>query len=300
MQLSVVIPEYNYDCTQLVSDLRQSCEAAYGLSSYEILVIDDGSSDTATTKTNSVIDQWPNCRFIRKPGNTGRAATRNEGILQSSGNLVVIIDCDAEVCSPDFISRYLEAARQETGSEYVICGNIVTSPQYGRPDNQLRYRYELAAGCRRTLTHRNAHPYDSFTAFNVMISRSVFGKIKFNESFSQYGYEDALLGMQLKQTGIPVRHIDNPLVHTGIESNDIFLRKTEQALQNLYTHAALFPEGTPITRTAARLRHMRLLPLLRRCHKWLGPLERRNLLGCRPSLFLFKLYKIGYYAGLHK
>ena len=298
MQLSVIIPEYNYDCTKLVSDLRQSCEAAYGLSSYEILVIDDGSTNTETLETNKAIDKWPGCQFIRKTANTGLANTRNEGIKRSSGEFVVIIDCDAKVHNSDFIAHYMEAARQEKDNEFVICGSILTTPEYSRPDNQLRYRYEVAANRIRDIKYRQAHPYNSFTAFNVLISRDVFSRLVFEDIISQYGYEDTLFGMQLQKLGIPVHHIDNPLIHTGINSNEDFLHNTEQALQNLNTHARLFPQGTPITRTVERMRRLRLLPFVKMWHKWFAGLERRNLLGKNPSLLVFKLYKLGYFAQL--
>ena len=80
---------------------------------------------------------------------------------------------------------------------------------------------------------RNKHPHASFSTFNVLIERSVFSKIRFNEELKQYGYEDTLLGYQLKKAGINILHIDNGLIHEGLESNRDFLTKTKLGIENL-------------------------------------------------------------------
>ena len=83
------------------------------------------------------------------------------------------------------------------------------------------------------LTERNKHPHAGFSTFNVLIERSVFSKIRFNEELKQYGHEDTLLGYQLKKAGIDILHIDNGLMHEGLESNRDFLNKTKLGIENL-------------------------------------------------------------------
>ena len=50
MKLSILIPTYNQDCSQLVKDLAAQCKQS-GIE-YEILVMDDGSTDPVTIKAN--------------------------------------------------------------------------------------------------------------------------------------------------------------------------------------------------------------------------------------------------------
>mgnify|MGYP000465830659 CR=1 FL=1 len=69
--------------------------------------------------------------------------------------------------------------------------------------------------------------------YKILISKSLFQQLKFNESISEYGHEDTLFGIELQTKNIPINHILNPVVHLGLENEAIFLNKQEKAIQNL-------------------------------------------------------------------
>ena len=73
--LSILIPTYNDLCVNLVGNLHQQAEAV-GIM-FEILVGDDGSTDTRVVADNKQIGQWEHCRYLIQPQNAGRAAIRN-------------------------------------------------------------------------------------------------------------------------------------------------------------------------------------------------------------------------------
>ena len=115
----------------------------------------------------------------------------------------------------------------------VICGGTLyheSAP--GDPDKLLRWKYGKWRE-QKSAAERNKHPHAGFSTFNVLIDRSVFSKIRFNEELKQYGHEDTLLGYQLKKAGIGILHIDNGLMHEGLESNREFLNKTKLGIENL-------------------------------------------------------------------
>ena len=61
-ELSILIPTYNTLCVDLVRTLY---EQAVKLSlTYEIIVADDGSTDTQAIGTNQSIAEIPNCQYI--------------------------------------------------------------------------------------------------------------------------------------------------------------------------------------------------------------------------------------------
>ena len=71
--LSILIPTYNYDITQLVKDLYAQAE---GLGvQYEIIVMEDGSDQFLVA--NQQIGLLNHCRYIALPDNIGRSAIRN-------------------------------------------------------------------------------------------------------------------------------------------------------------------------------------------------------------------------------
>ena len=47
---------------------------------------------------------------------------------------------------------------------------------------------------------RNKHPHAGFSTFNVLIEKSVFSKIRFNEELKQYGHEDTLTGLPVEKS----------------------------------------------------------------------------------------------------
>lgn len=53
------------------------------------------------------------------------------------------------------------------------------------------------------------------------------------EVIQGYGHEDTLFSSLLEKAEIPIKHIDNPVVHLGLENNQRFLEKGAQAIQNL-------------------------------------------------------------------
>ena len=74
-ELSILIPNYNNVCVDLVTCLQQQAEAL-GIN-YEIIVADDHSPQQESIRENEAINRLPYCRYIVKEQNTGSAATRN-------------------------------------------------------------------------------------------------------------------------------------------------------------------------------------------------------------------------------
>ncbi len=294
MFYSIVIPEYNFDCTPLVKSLIPLCKDAFG-DDYEILVVDDCSCDDIRD-TLRIVNLWERCKLIEKPENTGRACTRNIGVLNAKGDYVFFMDCDAEIASVNFFKNYLKVIHAAD----VTCGGLRISLSSCRDDNHLRYRYETIASTKQKKGIPQKHPYESFTAFNVCIRKSVFNHIMFNEEFSQYGYEDVLFGIDLRKHQIPIQHIFNPLTHTGLDDNTSFLKKTEESLRNLHRFQTLFEGETNLLRKVKLIENLHLTLLVRFLHLLFRRAERNNLLGKRPLLTIFKLYKLGYFLNLPK
>lgn len=267
--LSILIPVYRYDCTQLVADLHTQGDAL-GID-YEVIVADD-----------------------EKLG-LGRARVRNWLADHSRGEKLLFIDCDAAVDSPHFLERYWKASTLAP----VVCGGQHNVDVLPSPDVSLRFYYEEAAKHQRLAAERNRHPYERFTSFSFLIDRATFMNIRFNEQFTEYGHEDTLFGAELQRRGIPVLHIDNPLLNTDIETNDVFLEKSRTALRSLKKMERELEGYSTLLKSYRKARRMGLTGLLawlyKRCgRRW----ERRLIQSGRPSLFLFKIYKLAYYCTL--
>lgn len=292
--LSILIPTYNYDCTKLANDL-------YRLSStiddkVEIIVVDDCSPNMEIVEALKRLDEISICRYIRLPENIGRSAIRNYLTRQARGEWLLYLDSDGGIVRDDFLRRYWEVRN----NAMVIEGSVMVPEKCPHPSQSLSYYYEKSVMPRYTADERNKQPYACFKTFNFMARREVMLQIPFNEQFRRYGYEDILFGRHLQLHEVSILHIENPLINMGIEPNDNFLNKVEEANGTLLEFYNELRLNSRIIHCYERLKKWRMVSFIRCIFKGGQPFMRRNLLSAHPSMFLFSCYKLGNFCCLIK
>lgn len=285
--ISVLIPTYNDVCITLVKALQQQAEALD--TSYEIIVADDGSTNAEAIEKNRLINHIEHCRLIERSENCGRAAIRNFLASQAHYSWLLFIDSDMVVCRDDFLQQYIHSEGYDVVDGGVSIGKI----QKGN----LRSIYEKASERHFTAEKRSQSSYRDFHTANFMIRRDLMLHYPFDERFRNYGYEDVLFGKTLEQQGIPILHLDNPLSFEVFESNADFVNKTEEGLRTLYHFR---DELKGYSRMLALAQHLTpVIPLIRLWHRIFGGIERHHLTGKHPTLFIFNLYRIGYFISIN-
>ena len=134
-----------------------------------------------------------------------------------------------------------------------------------------------------------------------MISKSIISKITFNEEIPNLRHEDTLFSFELRQHKVDVIHIENPVYHLGIENSNLFLIKSEEAvigLKNLVDSNLISSDYVQLSHYYITLKKYYLQSLIAFVFKILKPVFTRQLLGKKPSLFLFDCYRLGYYFTL--
>ena len=291
--LSILIPTYNDLCVKLVDDLRQQAEEA--TIDYEILVGDDGSTNTAVVDENRKIDDWPHCHYLRHDQNIGRAAIRNFLVQEAHHDWLLFIDSDMSMVRQDYLAKYLTMESAE-----VIDGGVCIGGDPEALKGNLRYLYEKASEQEHTTEIRQKHPYHDFHTANFLIRRDLMSAHPFDERFRYYGYEDVLLGKQLRQSKVIIEHIDNPLGFSTFEENTQFIIKTEEGLRTLHQFQADLRGYSRLLTLVEGIHLPVILSLIRYWHKLFGKWERKNLCSPHPSLKLFKLYKLGYFLSIKR
>lgn len=110
--VSVIIPAYNAACF-IEETIRSIREQTY--SPWEIIVIDDGSTDHTVAICGLIND--PRVKITRQK-NAGVATARNNGLLAAKGDYVVFFDAD-DLMSPDFLSVRVQALLDDSEAGYV-------------------------------------------------------------------------------------------------------------------------------------------------------------------------------------
>ncbi len=92
---SFIIPVYN--CMQFLSACVETIRAVQGIP-YEILLIDDGSTDGSGELCDNLASTHPEIRVIHQE-NAGASAARNRGIREAKGDRILFFDADDTVDS---------------------------------------------------------------------------------------------------------------------------------------------------------------------------------------------------------
>ncbi len=110
LELSVVIPMYNEQevLPLLVERLRPLLDDL-GVS-YEVVAVDDGSTDLTPALLQRYHRDWPALRVLRLRANAGHQAAMSAGLVAARGDYVVTLDADLQD-PPEVIPRMLAAAR---------------------------------------------------------------------------------------------------------------------------------------------------------------------------------------------
>lgn len=286
-ELSILIPTYNDVCTHLVSVLQQQADALG--TAYEIIVADDGSTREDVIIENRSINLLPHCRYVERKENVGRAAIRNFLANEAIHPFLLFIDADMVVPDDDFLRRYAEHP-----CETVIDGGVVINGA-ASVRHTLRYRYEKNAEQAHLTAVRRQHPYQHFHTANFLVARAIMLAHPFDNRFRNYGYEDVFFGKQLQDHHIEIAHIDNPLSFEVFEDNSSFISKTEEGLRTLYQFQQELSGFSNMLIIIQRLRQWKLLPVIRLWHQLFGTTERWLLVGNHAPLWLFSLYRLGFF-----
>ena len=296
-ELSILIPVYNDDATLLVKSLSKQAQIISDLC-YEIIVFDDGSTNKKSIDNNYSLTLLPHCRYVYAEHHDCRAAMRNDMFKQAKYDWHLMIDARLTLMNDDFLMRYLCCGVQvgEVACGGVcVDGGLLTAQLYSE---NLRFRYEKHEESKHSYMVRKSEPYKAFRTTNFFYHKSVLKQVPYNEQVNGYGYEDVLLGKALSEKKIKINHIDNPVVYTEFETNLVFLRKIEEALRTLHAFEEELNDYSPLLNARNILRRFHLLWLFKRFHAFCKGLELMNLCSNKPFLFIFKLYKLGYYVNL--
>ena len=191
MNVSIVIPTYNrkpilIKCLHALEN--QTLNKLIGF--YEIIVVDDGSTD-GTTKW--IIDNQINLPHVvlYEQEHGGPSLGRNLGVLKSRGDVIIFIDSDLVVVDK-FLIHHVNKLHKYWLKKNKKCftyGSVINTSNFQNPLSEDSKITDIS--------------FAYFATGNVAISKELLLDVGlFDTSFSLYGWEDLELGERLKKIGV--------------------------------------------------------------------------------------------------
>jgi glycosyltransferase involved in cell wall biosynthesis len=170
------------------------------ISDFEVVVVDDASTDS----TPEVLERWSDGRLklrtLRHAESHGPATGRDEGWRAAEGDLIAFTDDDC-VPTPVWLEALVAAERSTAGA--IVMGP--TRPEPGQPQSPFT----------RTMLVERAGP--PFETCNILYPRALLERLDgFDRSFPLPVAEDTDLGWRAVKSGAPLVYAPDALVHHAV------------------------------------------------------------------------------------
>ena len=192
MLVSIIIPTYNRKPILEKSLLAlENQKLPSFIKDYEIVVVDDGSTDGTPSWLKKESDKFPHVHLIEQE-HGGPAQGRNTGVDGSNGDLIIFIDSDL-VVTETFISSHARKLNNFwIKNNTQLCftyGTVINTANFENPTSEPYKLQDIS--------------WAYFATGNVGIHRNLLEKAGlFDPSFRLYGWEDLELGERLRQIGV--------------------------------------------------------------------------------------------------
>lgn len=194
MFFSVVIPTYNrlpilQKCLDALE--RQVLSVDTAIVGYEVVVVDDGSTDGTIDWIRAEGDRLSHVKLYEQ-AHQGPSAARNLGVENAIGDTIIFIDSDL-VVTDRFLQSHADAlvrGERESGNNKLFTyGAVINTANF---DNPTAEPYKIT-------DFSNAY----FATGNVAIAKHwLLEAGLFDTEFQLYGWEDLELGVRLKNLGL--------------------------------------------------------------------------------------------------
>ncbi len=166
--ISVVIPLYNKE-KAIAATLQSVLAQTY--TDYEVIVVDDGSTDASAEVVRSLMAKSNKIRLIQKP-NGGVCSARNRGIIEAKGYYIALLDGD-DLWKPTFLEEQVVLIH-----DFPKAGMWGVNTAFLRNGKYYKWRQGMPDGYRGYVeNYFSTRHNDLFCSSSVVIRKDVFEKV---------------------------------------------------------------------------------------------------------------------------
>ncbi len=129
-ELTIIIPCYN--CAKTLKEAVDSCYTQ-GLSSFEIVMVDDGSTDNTRDVMKKLANEHDNIKTFSHEKNKGGGATRNTAVENARADVIFCLDSD-DILPPNTLKKMLKYMREKK------CDGVAFSGAYSFSMDKDKYK----------------------------------------------------------------------------------------------------------------------------------------------------------------
>ncbi len=238
-EFSVVVPTYNRE--EILPEVLAALEAQEGGPSFEVIVVDDGSTDGTGAWLQSHSFAYPMQLLVQE--NRGPAAARNAGVAAAKGRWVAFLGDDT-VPSPGWLAAHRQAHRQRADDlSLAVIGYTAWHPRMRRTSfldyiNEfgLQFGYEL-------IEDPEDVPFNFFYTSNLSLQRQQLVEEPFDLRFPHAAWEDIEASYRLKSHGMRLVYERRAVVfHDHPTDLKRFAQRQEKAGYSAVVFYGLHPE----------------------------------------------------------
>jgi glycosyltransferase involved in cell wall biosynthesis len=238
-----------YERASVIPDVLRSYFRQSYEDDIEIIFVDDASPDNSAdvveqeferARKSGTYARLPTYRIIRNASNQGNCISRNIGIAEARGDVVVVIDSDC-MLNRDFLRLHAEAHSFKDCD--VVIGPINIETDGKNPAKwleQLESRPDIAAQEALPQYELNRAAFMNCITRNFSVRRPVIKENLFDPLFSYsadpssgFGWEDVELGYRLYKGGARIKYISDAFsVHISHEPKELDRQKPVRSIRN--------------------------------------------------------------------